>query len=147
MSSSVDWFFCDPRTAPNGPDIVSQLYLLRRDIDTCFGLNPTTGERLNYQALWPGVMGILAGIDLLGKFFAGNDASGGKGLGTVANRFTHFLKCSLGLSDQDANTLYQLRNSLLHSFGLYSETKEGRVYRQYRKSRYQALRSIVTALP
>jgi hypothetical protein len=80
--ADIDRFFRDPRDKPKPPDDFSHLYLLRRDIDTCFGFNPDNGNPINgidsvtrasvyCQALWPGVMGILAGIDLLGKFLAG----------------------------------------------------------------------------
>jgi len=141
---NIDWFFRDPGSAPSIPDTFSQLYLLRRDIDTCFGLNPDngnpingidsgTGKPVNCKAIWPGVMGILAGIDLLGKFLAGNDEVGGSGLQGVGGRFRNFLEKYLALSDQDAETIYQLRNSLLHSFGLYSEVyRKGKLRRTYR---------------
>ena len=79
---------------------------------------------MNCQALWPGAMGMLAGIDLLGKFYAGSDARG-----RVGGRFRSFLErfCP-SISEDDRQTIYQLRNSLLHSFGLYSEDN-GRIYR------------------
>ncbi len=71
-------------------------------------------------------MGILAGIDLLGKFLAGKDTSGGSELDGVGGRFINFLNRYFGASANDAEILYQLRNSLLHSFGLYSETRDRR---------------------
>ena len=118
-------FFRDPRSAPATPGNFSQLYLLRRDIDTCFGIDPNTGNLVSSwpKSIWPGVMAILAGVDLLGKFLAGNDAPG-----QVGTRFTTFLIRYFGLSAGDAETIYQLRNSLLHSFGLYSQLIGGTVY-------------------
>jgi hypothetical protein len=67
---------------------------------------------------------VLAGIDLLGKFYAGDDAPRG-----VGNRFRGFIKgCFRGLNSNDEEVIYQLRNSLLHSFGLYSEANS-KIYR------------------
>ncbi len=64
-------------------------------------------------------MAILAGIDLLGKFYAGDDT-----IGQVGQRFTSFIRKYLQpLSPGDEDVLYQLRNSLLHSFGLYSSAR------------------------
>ena len=125
VMADINAFFMNPSTPPVRPDTFSQLYLLRRDISTCFGIDPDNGQRLPTQALWPGVMAICAGIDLLGKFLAGND---GRGVGT---RFSTFLTTYFGISQNEAETIYQLRNSLLHSFGLYSEVKDnaGKVVR------------------
>jgi hypothetical protein len=65
-------------------------------------------------------MCILAGVDFLGKFYAGSDAQGG-----VRDRFTSYLQRYFDLDDpaNDAETVYQLRNALLHSFGLFSRTR------------------------
>lgn len=117
--ADINAFFLNPFTTPVIPSTFSQLYLLRRDISTCFGINPNNGQPLPTQALWPGVMAICAGIDLLGKFFVGNDNRGEVGL-----RFREFLGTYFGISQNDAEIIYQLRNSLLHSFGLYSEIKD-----------------------
>jgi hypothetical protein len=68
-------------------------------------------------------MAILAGIDLLAKFYAG-------GRGGVGSLFRRFLgRFCPSISVDDRQTIYQLRNALLHSFGLYSEDKKGRIYR------------------
>lgn len=55
----------------------SSLALLRNDIDRCF----ISG------ILYPGVIGIMTGIDLLAKFYKGDDSSNG-----VGDRFKSFLK-------------------------------------------------------
>jgi len=70
-------------------------------------------------AQWPGAMAILAGVDLLAKFYSGNDK------GKVGTRFMVFLRSKYfnNLNNNDACVLYHLRNSLLHSFGLYSFDK------------------------
>ena len=118
-------FFRDPRSAPTTPDDFSQLYLLRRDIDVCFGVDPNSGAiNPNWpKAIFPGVMAILAGIDLLAKFLAGNDAQNQVGI-----RFKQFLSQHFSLTGNDPETIWQLRNSLLHSYGLYAE-KDNRIYR------------------
>ncbi|MBI5605503.1 MAG: hypothetical protein HY879_19405 [Deltaproteobacteria bacterium] len=142
--SNLTWFFRSPRSAPCPGETLSPLYLLRRDIDTCFGSDPNTGVLLqpidklsgapiNCQALWPGTMAILAGIDLLGKFLVGTDQTRGPGSVTVGVRYKDFCKRYLGLSEPDANLVYQLRNSMLHSFGLYAEEidSQGKVKATY----------------
>jgi hypothetical protein len=64
-------------------------------------------------------MAMLAGVDLLGKFQSGEDESA-----SVGKRFKDFIKQNaMNLGDQDCETLYHLRNALLHSFGLYSKSK------------------------
>lgn len=136
--SDIDWFFRSPRSDPRPGEKFSQLYLLRRDIDTCFGIDPNTGRFLRIvdsvtggditcQAIWPGTMAILAGIDLLGKILSGSDQMGKGG-----KRFINFGMRYLNLTRDDADLLYQLRNSLLHSFGLYTEkTERGKVTATY----------------
>ena len=123
----VDLFFEDPRTshASNSGRKWGTLHLLRRDIIRCFGEDPETGTKTVVFALWPGAMAILAGVDLLGKFWRGDDSTCG---GEVGKRFRDFLGEYFHLSQKDAEVIYQLRNSLLHSFGLYSKTR-GKSYK------------------
>lgn len=117
LSSNIELFFEDPSTPPRPrPTFYGVLYLLRRDIITCF----------NNVAEWPGIMAILAGIDLLGKFYVGSDNTR---LVSVRERFTSFLNYFDDISEREKEIIYQLRNSLLHSFGLYSEDRNGNVYR------------------
>jgi hypothetical protein len=109
IANDIDLFFQDPETEPSSPGRFGVLYLLRRDIKQCI----TTG-----QILWPATMAILAGIDLLGKFYAGEDGRG------VGRRFRSFIDNYFQpISSDDAETIYQLRNALLHSFGLYSKSR------------------------
>jgi len=62
-------------------------------------------------------MAVLAGTDLLAKFYAGSDARG-----QVTARFKNFVRDFFRpIAIGDDETIYQLRNSLLHSFGLFSE--------------------------
>jgi hypothetical protein len=120
----IDWFFKPANSAWKGGDGLSTLFVLRRDIDMCFGINPNTGEpfdlidaatggKIMVQAIWPGTMAVLAGIDLLGKFLAGSDKGG-----DVGKRFVAFAERFMALSPADAEVIHQLRNALLHSFGL-----------------------------
>jgi hypothetical protein len=126
---NVEIFFDDPRKSPEEHKqafggFCSVLYALRRDISTCLGVNITTGEKIPYKVIWPGCMAILAGIDLLGKFFAGSDE-----VRKVGDRFINFVKEYFeNISSTDAEIIYQLRNALLHSFGLYSKDKNGKIY-------------------
>jgi len=127
ISEKIDKFFEDTRIY-HGEEVkekgfykFSILYLLVRDIKTCFGIDPATNKNFTCKncgnvafnsAQWPALMGILAGIDLLGKFYEGRDGAG------VGDRFKNFI-----YEDKDLlkDVLYELRNSMLHSFGLYSD--------------------------
>ena len=122
FSKEADVFFELPTQNRTPLGIFGVLYLLRRDIFTCLGIDSDTS--ISHKALWPGAMGIFAGIDLMAKFWKGNDQSG-----QVGQRFKDFINTYFMLSSQeDAEAVYQLRNSLLHSFGLYSKGN-GKVYR------------------
>jgi hypothetical protein len=125
FSTDADLFFLSPRAALSVPNWFGVLYLLRRDIDLCMGVDPATGNTVSGTALWPGTMAVLAGIDLLAKFFAGSDDAG-----KVGDRFRNFLERFFSITNPaDRDAIYQLRNSLLHSFGLYSKDKNNNVYR------------------
>lgn len=116
IQDDIAFFFTEPEVAPEAEGDVSVLYLLRRDIKQCID---------NETILFPATMAILAGIDLLGKFHSGKDTSPG-----VGERFKEFVKTYFQqLTPDNAEVLYQLRNALLHSFGLYSRTLKGHVYR------------------
>jgi hypothetical protein len=107
MNTKIEMFFRDPNEEPETSGEFGTLYLLRRDINQCF----------NNSIIWPATMCILAGFDLLGKFYAGNDRSG-----CVGERFRNFVN-NFVLENQDqteSKVLYYLRNSMLHSFGLYA---------------------------
>lgn len=114
--TNLDFFFRNPRVVPGPGQSFSQLYLLRRDIDTCLGTDPNTGNPTpQCKAIWPGTMTVLTGVDLLGQFLVGTDRQG------VGLRFKSFLQRYMLMSESDAEVIYQLRNALLHTFGLYSE--------------------------
>lgn len=110
IDEALALFFREPQMPPVIPSTMSVLYLLRRDIAHCID---------NSIALFPATMALFAGVDLLAKFHAGSDETG-----QVGPRFRNFITMYFsGLSTDDADILYQLRNALLHSFGLYSKTR------------------------
>src|SRR5262245_32996316 len=115
LRRKMDLFFLDPSIEPNvqrgTTTTLSVLYLLRRDIRGCLS------ER---KYLIPATMTMLAGVDLLAKFLAGDDATG-----KVTLRFKGFVSTYFQpLAPNDEAVIYALRNALLHSFGLYSEGRE-----------------------
>jgi hypothetical protein len=111
--TNIALFFEDHETYPPPPREYSVLYFLRRDIRTCMRTNPDT-----YPALFVAAMVIFAGIDLLGKFLAGDDSfERGKSRERFENFFKEYFQT---VSQDDAEIIYQLRNALMHSFGLYS---------------------------
>gem|GEM_PF-532149 len=119
----IDRFFKAPSDPPYVPGTNSVLHLLRRDVVQCLGRDPQTGLKLSNIALFPGIMGIIAGVDLLAKFHAGQDGSG------AGSRFEEFVRTYFRpvRSGWD-RIIWQFRNSLLHSFGLHSKDNKGRMY-------------------
>lgn len=111
----IEIFFQPPDTHDQGQEVFSTLYLLRRDICTCFGIDPNNGSKLANEALFPATMGIMAGIDLLSKFVYLDDETGKK---SSRKRFMDYVVKYI--EHEHSEALYHLRNSLLHSFGLYS---------------------------
>jgi hypothetical protein len=123
LNEKIDFFFKSPTDEPIGPNF-SYLYLLRRDIFTSLGYDPNTMKPINYRVLWPGLMCILAGIDLLGKYLEGDDINT-----SVSFRFKEYYKKYFN-NKENVEIIYQLRNSMLHSFGLYSFTSNKKVKKQ-----------------
>lgn len=131
-SEALVLFFRDPQEEEE-PVYYSILYLLRRDIFKGFGFNPSNGCKPlcdDARTIWLSMMGIMAGIDLLGKFVEGRDDVGSSG-----KRFKDYMRRYFHIEDSDCiETIYQLRNSLLHSFGWYSakRNKQGELVKEYR---------------
>jgi hypothetical protein len=122
MNEAIDFFFKNPNVFTDEPGKKSILYLLRRDIMTCFGLDANTNEPIQTAAFFPGTMATMAGIDLLAKFYEGNDE-----IKNSKKRFLAFVKEYI--DDTHGDIIYQLRNALIHSFGTYSKGKDGMQYR------------------
>ena len=118
----ADLFFEPPDTRENRKGTFGVLHLLRKDISRCMGYDPPSRQRTSHPTLWPGAMAILAGVDLLGKFLAGSDDTAP---GQVGKRFRDYINRYFRLiSPGHEEIIYQLRNALLHSFGLYSRNKK-----------------------
>lgn len=117
FQNNFDTFFTDPKKEIIPPNTFGVLYLLRRDIYQCFGFNLNTGKLENKPILWPAMMAILAGIDLMAKFYSGEDGN------WVGKRYKDYVRQFIDKANEEI--LYQLRNSVLHSFGLISKTKKG----------------------
>lgn len=125
VEKKIEIFFQDPKEKKKNPNIYGTLYLLRRDIYRCMGYDFDASTFKNNEAIiWPGAMTVLAGIDLLGKFYAGSDDFQNRGVGV---RFKGFY--GKYIDDENAEIIYQLRNSLLHSFGLLSKAGNKITYR------------------
>jgi len=122
VEKKIEIFFQDPNEKKEIPNIYGTLYLLRRDIFRCMGYDFDESTFKNEAIIWPGAMTVLAGIDLLGKFYAGSDERN-----KVSKRFRVFY--SKYIDDENAEIIYQLRNSLLHSFGLLSKAENKITYR------------------
>lgn len=118
--SPIDLFFKSPSDFTGKSGVHSTLYLLRRDTSLCFGIDPNTGAKINFSAFFPGVMALLAGIDLVAKFNYGDAGSG------VSDRFKRYV--SEYIDDSFREEIYQLRNSLLHSFSLRGQDRQGKLY-------------------
>lgn len=71
LDNKMRLFFKSPDDFVGRTGRHSTLYLLRRDVSLCFGIDPNSGNKVDFVALFPGAMAILAGIDLLAKFVYG----------------------------------------------------------------------------
>ncbi len=116
LSKQIEIFFYNPKNGIQPPNDYGVLYLLRRDVYRCLGYNTDTWTIDRDSIIWPGTMTILAGVDLLGKFFKGDDSFNG-----VGQRFMGYY--DKYIDNKNSEIIYQFRNSLLHSFGLLSKTK------------------------
>jgi len=120
LREKIALFVRHPNNFEERAGLHSTLYLLRRDASLCFGYDPNNNQKIEFEALFPATMAILAGIDLVAKFIFRDLAS------EVGERYRKYV--SKYIDNAFEEELYQLRNSLLHSFGLYSETRSGKVY-------------------
>lgn len=114
LQNNIALFFRNPNDFEDKIGVHSTLYLLRRDASLCFGYDPNNNHKIHFEALFPAAMAVLAGIDLVAKFVY-RDSSG------VGKRYKDYV--FKYIDKEFKEELYQLRNALLHSFGLYSETK------------------------
>ena len=102
---------------------LSTLYVLRRDASKCYGINPESPddpEITSHMALFPGAMTVFCGIDLLAKFYRGDSN------GEVAKRFKEYVKDFFPSASTIVDLplhLWNLRNCLIHSFGMRDKKK------------------------
>ncbi len=124
--SVLSFFFCKPEVPPSrhrtSDGGISVLYLLRRNIISCYNTRVISEARLlkhfqghDAKRVWPGTILVFCGIDYLAKFYAGSDKEGEAG-----KRFKAYVKYFFrNLKQNQIDALWQVRCSLLHSFGLY----------------------------
>lgn len=118
IRESIRVFFDKKKIQKEG-DRFSQLNLLRRHKNICLH-----GSEL---ATWPGVMAILAGIEMLGYFYKGGVFKFGS-----ADKFTQFYTNFFFKDDHspqkqtDAINLYKARCAMMHTYGLYTEDYDRR---------------------
>jgi hypothetical protein len=123
----IETFFTPPEDFVAKEGRHSVLWLLRREIQECLvDCEPQAeaallGEladplrRPVVRRLFTSAMLTLGGIDLLGKFLAGDDTTG-----KVKRRFQQFVRDYMGRAGPGApEALWAARNALMHSFGLY----------------------------
>jgi len=120
LQNDIELFFRHPNDLDGKADSHSTLYLLRRDTSMCFGYDPNNNQKINFEALFPATMAVMAGIDLVAKFLYADTKN------EVSKRFKTYVVKYIDKSFSEE--LFQLRNSIVHSFGLYSEGKAGKIY-------------------
>lgn len=126
LADQQNLFFRNPNEAPVVPGINGTLYLLRRDLNdmTNFLRDPNDGCRPVDVALWPRTMAILAGIDLLAKFFANSDDTRPGAIGERYRRYVaEFITEDRNINSIETRAVWQCRNSVLHSFGWFSQDR------------------------
>jgi len=115
-TEDINLFFDDPTHNRVGQSKHGTLWVLRREVDFCMQIDRQKNEPREWpggpRALWAGAVTIMAGIDLLSKFYEGHEDT------SVGGRFCRFLERFFSLDDKDSKLIYQLRNSLVHSFSL-----------------------------
>ncbi len=113
------FFFKHPNKAPVVPGDNSTLFLLRRELATLNNAFPGA-------MLWPKAMLMMAGIDLMAKFKYNSDRISGGAIGQRYRDFCYAYIVDAGANrNRDADLMWQLRNSMLHSFGVYSDRGTG----------------------
>ncbi len=119
--SDIDNCFRAPRSTFPPSSTRAVLYVLRRDLEKLYG-----SEKRRYikahKAPMLAVLGMMAGIDLLSKFYSGKESN------TTRTDFKNFLKNCGKLSEYESEALYQYRCALAHNYGLFTINKKGIPY-------------------
>jgi hypothetical protein len=128
LQEQIDFFFAAPQPMQTSSP-VSTLHLNRREVQDCLigdviAEAAVAADPRERQRLFASVMVIAAGVDLLGKFYAGSDKSGGKG--GVGDRIVEFAEKFVFTGSPSAREFaevlyYGCRNPMLHSFTLHND--------------------------
>jgi hypothetical protein len=126
IDEKLAMFFQDPTVNPHGRD-QGVLYLLRREIQDCMLRKVVPEDQVvteaqkNRHALFATVMVMAAGVDLLAKFYAGNDDTGG--VRARLEAFTRNYMFSTAVDPRELADVFYfgLRNPLVHSFCAYND--------------------------
>ena len=125
-AEQIDFFFAPPLPMQGGSS-KSTLHLNRREAQDCLLGDVIAEDHVaadpRSHRLFATTMVIAAGIDLLGKFYAGSDKSGGPG--GVGDRIVEFAERFMFTGQPSAHDLsevlyYGCRNPMLHSFTLHN---------------------------
>jgi hypothetical protein len=122
LNDKISFCFESPNTEPakhRRGDLVSVLYLLRRELIETAGYDPNTDTESVVDAtgvrnrLFASLILMFTAFDLLAKLHLG-DAGG------VGARFKEFLKSTemAEMEPEHADLFYAIRNSLVHAFGV-----------------------------
>ncbi len=124
LPQQIEFFFAPP--LPPQAGVASPLHLLRREAQLCLlgDVVPeeSVGSDQRRNRLFATCMVIMAGIDLLAKFHAGDDADG-----KSRKRFETFLSEYVSSGPATATMSFAeviylgFRNPVVHSFSLYSK--------------------------
>jgi hypothetical protein len=120
--------FFEPPSVDRGDGWVSPLCLCRQELQDCF-VGEIVGEDriLDYpkHRLFASAMVALSGIELMARMIPPPQGSGGSGKLFLAFLASYSRLAGMALSEQQARLLLDLRNSLSHTFGLYSVDDKG----------------------
>ena len=118
VEKNIDKFF--DKSEPNTGDTFSSLNLLWRQKEICLH-----EDKEGRVAVWPGVMVIFAGIDMLGFYHCDGELLGSN------NRFKTFYTnfFSHPQIHEESELIYQARNAMMHTFGLYTKDRHDREFK------------------
>jgi hypothetical protein len=133
IAEDIAFFFADPSAVGHAPHQlrgkVSTLYLVRKESQDCFvGKTLARADlalklpRSRYRRLFATSMVLFAGLDLLAKFYEGDDDRR-----RIGHRFHAFVRDEMQLTAAEATALWSVRNTIMHSFGLWDTNANQRV--------------------
>ena len=114
------------------------LHLLRRDLELLYGKEAVQYQKDGLKPPFLVLTGIMTGIDLMSNLYCGEDevsehvirgnqllreAGNPKRLSEFGAKFKKFLREVGGMADNDIRLLWNLRGSVVHSYGLVFRDK------------------------